>query len=202
MDLSREIMTALDAAAGYFSEHRVGDLTTWTEVVHRRVGELAARYARAHGFACGVATSPSPGARRIAVHISGGREPAIERAFLFDQCWLLCNDGGDEQTDGYTINLVLAMESEFNTNPEEVYKDFLKLVVTKADTKLLVASGWDKNIRSSAITVCERTIKNFARRREGNDNYILSLAGAANSPLYKFHHYVLKGDVFELVRHP
>jgi hypothetical protein len=55
--------------------------------------------------------------------------------WLYDMCWL--KHKGDRVYD-IPVSVPFIMESEWNTNPEEVIVDFQKLLICKAKTKLLI----------------------------------------------------------------
>src|SRR3954454_10235511 len=100
MDLATGIRKALDEASSYFATTPLG-WTEWTREVHFRVGKLAESYADSRGIACGHPNQNSKGRKRVCVRIAGALKPAIDGAFLYDQCWLIYYDSKVEQENGY-----------------------------------------------------------------------------------------------------
>lgn len=199
MDLVKEICGALDAAANYFRANPY-DGTGWTAEAHGRIGDLATRFATSQGIACGMPTGSSVGGKRLMVHIAGRTRPAIDGQFLFDQCWLTAYDNKDAPaTDGYTTRCNLAMETEWLTNSEEINRDFLKLVVSKADMKIMVCVANDEASCHKIVTELTQQATLFERNSEGNETYIFSVFCYHDR---KFHHFMKIGAVASVTEFP
>jgi len=100
-------------------------------------------------------------------------KPAIDGAFLYDQCWLIYYDSKVEQENGYATELCLAMESEWLKDEDEIYKDFLKLIISRASFKLMVAQANSQSQADRIVQICQLGLDHF----QGLDNseYMLSL---------------------------
>jgi hypothetical protein len=174
MDLVQAIRRELDQAAGYYQQDPYNG-TGWTSVTHEKIGNLAQQFAAANGIGCGTPSGPSIGGRRIEVSIVGGRSPAIRGGFLFDQSWLTWCDDPNSKDHGYCVGCDLAVETEFSKiGDDEFYRDFLKLVLTKANVKVMVF--WTRNICNGEEIVAEleRQLM-FFRDGERRERYLISL---------------------------
>jgi hypothetical protein len=175
MDLVGEIRKALDTAADYFTTNPYNS-TGWTAQVHGRVGDLASAYAASFGMGCGAETGSSIRGKRLVVHIAGQTPPAVAGQFLFDQCWLMCCDNtADLATHGYTTRCVLAMETEWLQNYDEINYDFLKLVLANADNKIFVCWARNEDFLKEVVRQLERQITLFERNTEGPETYLFSV---------------------------
>ena len=188
MDLVKAIRDALDACVDHFKDEPYSS-TGWTDEIHRRIGNLAPDYARGQGIHCGLPTGIAPGGKRLMVHTAGRNRPArpaIDGQFLFDQCWLVGYDNSaDPDIDGYTSRCILAMESEWSLDPEEINRDFLKLVCAKADVKVMVCLAKSDTAKTAHQLTSQVAL--FEQKMSQPETYVFSIFSATEQ---KFHHHV------------
>ena len=130
------------------------------------------------------------GGKRLVVCIAGGHSPAaVEGQFLFDQYWVTCYDNRDP-TDGYSSRLNLVMETEWLPDSENINYDFVKLVIAKADTKVMVCAAADISKCNTVVDELRKQVDLFERSGEGEEAYIFSIYCFDD---HKFHHWVKRG---------
>jgi hypothetical protein len=171
MDLVQAIRGELDQAASHYQNDPYNG-TGWTSVTHERIGRLAAQFANANGIACGMPTGASTGGKRIVVCIAGNLPPSIERQFLFDQCWLTYCDDNNSPDNGYCVGCDLALETEWNTNNvDDFHRDFLKLVLGRADIKVMMFWTQTISLGNSIVSQLEQQMRLL---RKGGERYLIS----------------------------
>ena len=79
----------------------------------------------------------------------------MEGQWLFDLCWSKENEG-DKWIKGFK-GLKLICESEWKMNDEEIIYDFHKLVVCKADIKLMIVQYNSKKRFDEIKKLCEQS---------------------------------------------
>lgn len=122
--------------------------------------------------------------------ITGGHSrSAVEGQFLFDQCWITCYDNKDPR-NGYTSRLNLAMETEWLRDSENINYDFVKLVVSKADFKVMVCVASDNSRCDVVVDELNTQANLFDRSGESDETYIFSIYCFDDG---KFHHFVKRG---------
>jgi hypothetical protein len=185
IDLVKEICLALDTAGNYFKKNPDAGYALWITWVHREVVKVAENFARSLGIAFGTPTDASFGAKRLVVCTTDGHLfSAAEGQFIFDQSWLT------RYENGYTNRLNFVMEIEFDPDSGNINYDFAKIVMAKADLKVMVCAAYDCARCSVIINELSNQASAFERADESIETYLFSVYCSDD---HKFHHFIKKG---------
>jgi hypothetical protein len=99
----------------------------------------------------------------------------FEREWLYDLIWYR------NSADGHLSEVYLVLESEWNGAAADIKNDFEKLLLAKAELKIMVFQCFDQNL-SDLFELLERGIRAF-EKRSANETYILA---AFNNSSYSF----------------
>lgn len=193
MNFATEICRALELVSRHFQEKldSVG-FAEWTAELNQQMQACCKRCAALNGMGFSYGTGNALAGKSLCVFEQGNRIPGMDRGWLFDHCWVLYIDNESHKEHGYATRCVLAMESEWSEDDEEIYKDFFKLVVAKADIKLLVIQAHSEERTAEVLGMCETAIQCFERGNEGEETYIVSIC--QNQQNYRIHHFVKAGQ--------
>jgi hypothetical protein len=179
MNLVTEISAELDGVApGLVAS------ADWTAIVHDCVSGIAPRYAAARGWTIGWSAEISgEECMTLEVYQTGGKPGQ----FLFDQCWLrfhhtnsndICFAETNQEQHGCLIGCELAFESEWHDLSWDdkrrvaFHRDFWKLVVSNAETKLFVFRCADDMYQQALVELRTQIIS--AERKDPGEVYLIS----------------------------
>jgi hypothetical protein len=181
--LLAEIRDALTAEEGYY----VGSSGSCTRRTHEIFGRLAQSFASAQNLKYGPITVEKLPGRRLAVYHTGGWLDYSGCEFLFDHCWLTEYSNTVEAENGYVIKCNLAMECEWHLSGEAIHNDFQKLVIAKADAKVMIFNSRTKEEGEKSITELKTQIWICEQCEEGRNSYLLSYFSWGDN---RFHHHL------------
>jgi hypothetical protein len=139
MDVITAVRAKLDEAA---SVYKIQPKKTrcLTLTIHKKVACAARALADDLGIKYGELAPGQPRLQTLVVYCTGAVVKHGGAEFLFDHCWLTQFDNENE-TNGYLFKCNLAMEVEMAHDFEEVHYDFQKLIIAKADVKVMVCKS-------------------------------------------------------------
>jgi hypothetical protein len=139
MDVIATVRAKLDEAA---SVYKIQPKKTrpLTQTIHKKVADAARALADYLKIKYGKLAPGQPGDRTLVVYCTGAVVKPGGAEFLFDHCWLTQYDN-KKKTNGYLIKCNLAMEIEKNRDFQKVHDDFQKLIIAKADVKVMVCEA-------------------------------------------------------------
>jgi hypothetical protein len=134
---------------------RVAGLDIWTKRIKQKLAELAAQdqYPPLYVYGSSIA-------RKIPEIMGGGE-------WLYDLCWLQYASKGNMPL----LCMPLALESEWG-NDEDIMNDFQKLLVSRADVRVMVFGEANKGTKITACKIGQQ-IKTFKGGDE-SDRYLLA----------------------------
>lgn len=105
---------------------------------------------------------------------------ADEGEWLYDMCWFTYERG----TAGYLTSLPLAMECEWNPDPD-IDGDFMKLVQARADLRVWIFKGQNADTINGLVTRYREQTRRFGSHVSG-DRYLIAGFNESNG---QFHFY-------------